>query len=57
MDKLKGYRTYIFLAAGFVACVLKSRAGVDIPQEIIIGLFVVAGIALRSAVSNGNGEK
>ena len=56
-DALKGYRTYIFLVAGFVACTLRSRFGVEMPEEVIIGLFVAAGVALRSAVAHANGEK
>ena len=57
MDALKGYRTYIFLAAGFAACILKSRLAVDVPDEVIIGLFVGAGIALRQAVGRNGDER
>lgn len=52
-----GYKTYIFLGAGFIACVLRSRFAVEVPEEVVIGLFMLAGVALRQSIARATNRK
>ena len=48
---LDGYKTYILLATGLAAMIIRSRFGVEIPEEVIWGIFTGAGLTLRQAVA------
>jgi len=61
MDKLKGYRTYIFLLAALLVLILAGTGAITLVEgmvdKVVMGLLVAAGVFLRAAVSNGKPEQ
>ena len=61
MDKLKGYRTYIFLFAALLVLVLAGTGAIKLAEgmvdKVVMGLLAAAGVFLRAAVADGKNGK